>query len=194
MRLSIGMASGPLGEGLLGSPGAMQYQCVCSGTRTRLAQLGMLPNVCRSDMPGKQLYLQCCLVFASGIALWSCNQWCLFVCRLCSAGARGHRDSVCCKCPDLHACVGRVVGRPLAVAHRLSTCGAPNSLRIAADTWALLTAAAAGASVKATCWRPAGKLLLGTSSIVDFFAYEPVRARGCARLKQDLHLTRRLLH
>ena len=27
MRLSIGMASGPLGEGLLGSPGAMQYQC-----------------------------------------------------------------------------------------------------------------------------------------------------------------------
>ena len=28
MHLSIGMASGPLGEGLLGSPGAMQYQCV----------------------------------------------------------------------------------------------------------------------------------------------------------------------
>jgi len=80
----------------------------------------------------------------------------------------------------MRAVVDRVVGRPLAVAHRLSTCGGPHSLRIAADTWALLTAAAARASVKASCWRPAGKLLLGTSSVVDFFAYEPVRACGCA--------------
>ena len=39
MRLSIGMASGPLGEGLLGSPGAMQYQCVCSDIP---AQTGLL--------------------------------------------------------------------------------------------------------------------------------------------------------
>ena len=31
VALSIGIASGPLGDGLIGSPGNMQYQCVaCS--------------------------------------------------------------------------------------------------------------------------------------------------------------------
>ena len=83
--------------------------------------------------------------------------------------------------PSAICCFRRVVGRPLAIAQRLSAYGGPNSLRIAAGTWSLLTAAAAGASVKASCWRPTGRLLMGGCSVVDYFAYEPVRSSSWLR-------------
>ena len=92
---------------------------------------------------------------------------------------RSYQRKVAFHCPGYNEryCLCRVVGRPLAIAQRLSAYGGPNTLRIAADTWSLLTASAAGASVKASCWRPAGRVLMGECSVVDYFAYEPVRSK-----------------